>query len=219
MKIKKISFLLFFSIALFGCGKVEQTEPIKTQVVTKYDGKILALGDSLTEGYRLEKSESYPAQLKQFLTEKGYNYQVIKSGISGETSTGLESRIDWTLSQTPDIIILASGANDAIRGIDLDITKKNLATVIQTIQEKNIPLIFGGMQIYENLGNDYVNQFKNLYPSLAQEYKLNFIPFFLEGVAGNPTLNITDQIHPNKEGYQIIVEKNIWPTLKPLLKK
>ena len=222
MKIHLSALALCFSLILTGCGATTPAaDPVGTtptqQIKQEYDGKILALGDSLTEGYGLEKAQSYPSQLQAFLNKQGHNYQVINSGISGETTTGLRERIDWVLSQNPDVIILTSGANDAMRGIDLDITRQNLEAVIQTIQDQDITLIFGGMEIYENLGPEYVEDFKNLYPALAEQYELNFIPFFLAGVAGDPALNIADQIHPNEQGYKIIVEQNIWPVLELIL--
>lgn len=219
MKNTLLSCLLIASVALAGCSHTPaiKTETIQPTKITQYDGKILALGDSLTEGYGVDQSDSYPPQLEAFLQKNGYNYHVINSGISGETTTGLSERLDWVLSQNPDIIILTSGANDAMRGIDLEITKQNLETVIQSIKAKDIELIFSGMEIYANLGPEYVADFKNLYPQLAEKHQLHFIPFFLEGVAGDPTLNNADQIHPNKDGYKIIVEKNIWPILEPIL--
>jgi len=221
MKIHTASFITFSMLILSGCGgPSEETKDLPTPATETVIKKktILALGDSLTEGYRVDKSESYPAQLQDLLDAKGYRYEVINSGISGETSTGLSERLNWTLSQNPDLIILTTGANDAIRGIDLSITKANIENIVETIQAKNIPLIFGGMEIYENLGSEYVTEFKNIYPTIAKQYDLPFIPFFLEGVAGNPNLNIEDQIHPNKDGYKIIVEQNIWPVLEGMLK-
>lgn len=223
MKISTFAFVLCLSVLLAGCGGSSDapTEPTPTATLepTVYQRSILALGDSLTEGYGLKKEKSYPRQLQEFLDEKGYQYKVINSGVSGETTTGLLQRLDWVLGQDPDLIILTIGANDAIRGINLDITRQNLESIIQTIQAKDIDMIFSGMQIYENLGPEYVTTFQNLYTEMAQKYELNFIPFFLEGVAGDPVLNITDQIHPNAEGYKIIVEQNIWPVLEPMLEK
>lgn len=220
MKIKVLFFTIISLLALAGCSNptTNNVEPPSTPPPTAtYSGKIIALGDSLTEGYGLDKADSYPAQLQEFLSQKGYNYQVINSGISGETTTGLRQRLDWILNQNPDIIILTTGANDAIRGINLDLTRQNLTAIIQKIKEREVQLIFSGMEIYENLGPKYVADFKALYPTLAQEHQLDFIPFFLEGVAGDASLNIKDQIHPNTQGYKIIIEQNIWPVLKSSL--
>lgn len=221
MKIKYLFSLSLILLTVSACSQndSEVVEDVTTSVgeATEYDGIIVALGDSLTEGLGVEREQAYPAQLERFLLEQGYNYHVVNSGISGETSSGLVERLDWVLSQDPDIIILTSGANDAIRGLDLSLTEANLSQAIETILARDIKLIFSGMQIYENLGEEYVQAFENLYPSLAQQYELPFIPFFLEGVAGNPALNNNDQIHPNAAGYSIVVEQNIWPVLKEVL--
>lgn len=223
-----VSILVLISFGLSGCGTTAPITPASKQNTTSsannesdivaYDGVILALGDSLTEGYQLPAEQAYPAQLKNMLQSKGYNYDVINSGVSGETSTGTAERIDWILSQIDaDIVILTIGANDAMRGIDLDITRSNISQIIQTIQAQNIPIILGGMEIYQNLGSDYVTQFASLYPALAKEYQTALIPFFLQGVAADPTLNLADQIHPNQAGYGVIVERNILPVLEPML--
>lgn len=223
MKKPILGTLLLLAITMSGCTNQPKITPPpitppSTQNQITYDGTILAIGDSLTEGYQLPIEDAYPAQLKNWLQSKGYNYDVINSGVSGETTTGLLERIDWILSQIEaDIVILNTGANDAMRGIDLDITRENLRQIIQIIQAKNIPIILGGMEIYQNLGSDYTNEFKNLYPELAQEYQLALIPFFLDGVAADPSKNLSDQIHPNAEGYRIIVEQNIFPILEPWL--
>lgn len=221
MKIKYLFSLSLILLTVSACSQndSEVVEDVTTSVgeATEYDGIIVALGDSLTEGLGVEREQAYPAQLERFLLEQGYNYHVVNSGISGETSSGLVERLDWVLSQDPDIIILTSGANDAIRGLDLSLTEANLSQAIEIILARDIKLIFSGMQIYENLGEEYVQAFENLYPSLAQQYELPFIPFFLEGVAGNPALNNNDQIHPNAAGYSIVVEQNIWPVLKEVL--
>lgn len=222
MKPIYLSAFGFMLLLISGCSSSSLTETelpiITTNETINYDTKILALGDSLTEGYGVDAADSYPAQLQKFLNTQGINTQVINSGISGETSTGLLERLDWVLRQNPDIVILNSGANDAMRGIDLNLTQENLETVVQTILAKDITLIFAGMEIYENLGATYTQEFKNLYPAIAKKYKLPFIPFFLAGVAGNASLNNPDQIHPNADGYKIIVEENIWPIIEPILK-
>lgn len=217
MKIKLIVFLISILFLFASCNnKIEQLNISKN---IEYEGIILALGDSLTEGLGVDKKDNYPSQLESFLFENGYKYKVINSGISGETSTGLSERIDWVISQKPDIIILTTGANDAMRGIDLDITRTNLEKIISKIRDEDIKLIFSGMQIYENLGEKYVNEFKNMYLEIAKKYDLPFISFFLDGVAGIQSLNNLDQIHPNKDGYKKIVEENIWPVLKNVISK
>ncbi|MCA9496466.1 MAG: arylesterase [Nanoarchaeota archaeon] len=179
---------------------------------------IVAFGDSLTEGLYVERENAYPAQLERSLLEKEYSVKVYNSGLSGETSTGALSRIDWVLRLNPDIVILGIGANDAIRGIDLNLTQKNILTIVQKLKKENITVILSGQEIYDNLGEEYVKQFKEIYPKIAKDENINLIPLFLDGVAGNSSLNNIDEIHPNKEGYKIIVEKNILPVLEKELK-
>lgn len=191
----------------------ESPEETITQPIT-----ILALGDSLTEGLGLPKEESYPAQLETALKQAGYsNVTVVNSGLSGETSTGLVNRVDWALKTKPDITILTIGANDAMRGIEVDTIEANIRSTIARLQASGSTVILGGMQIYQNLGNDYVKTFSDMYPKIAKDTGVAFIPFFLEGVAADAELNQDDAIHPTKEGYSRIVSNNIMPVLNPVL--
>lgn len=181
---------------------------------------ILALGDSLTEGLGVDKNDNYPAQLEDRLQAMGYdNAKVINSGLSGETSTGLVNRLDWVLQTKPDVTILTIGANDAIRGIDVATVEANIRTVVKRLQDNGSIVILGGMQIYDNLGSDYVKSFAAIYPRVAKDMSVTLIPFFLDGVGGDPALNQADAIHPTKEGYEIIVNDNILPILEPKLKE
>ena len=181
---------------------------------------ILALGDSLTEGLGVDNDANYPAQLEARLKEMGYkDVKVINSGLSGETSTGLVNRLDWVLQTKPDITILTIGANDAIRGIDVATVEANIRTAIKRLQDGGSEVILGGMQIYDNLGADYVESFAAIYPRVAKDMNVTLIPFFLDGVGGDPKLNQADAIHPTKEGYTIIVNDNILPILQPEIEK
>ena len=181
---------------------------------------ILALGDSLTEGLGVDNNANYPAQLEARLKEMGYkDVKVINSGLSGETSTGLVNRLDWVFQTKPDITILTIGANDAIRGIDVATVEANIRTAIKRLQDGGSEVILGGMQIYDNLGADYVESFAAIYPRVAKDMNVTLIPFFLEGVGGDPKLNQADAIHPTKEGYTIIVNDNILPILQPEIEK
>ena len=197
---------------------IEDTAIVSSEEVTAQPITILALGDSLTEGLGLPKEESYPAQLEAALKQAGYsNVTVVNSGLSGETSTGLVNRVDWALKTKPDITILTVGANDAMRGIEVDTIESNIRSTIERLQESGSTVILGGMQIYQNLGNDYVKTFSDMYPRIAEDTGVAFIPFFLEGVAADAELNQDDAIHPTKEGYTRIVSNNIIPVLKPVL--
>ena len=181
---------------------------------------ILALGDSLTEGLGVDNDANYPAQLEAPLKEMGYkDVKVINSGLSGETSTGLVNRLDWVLQTKPDITILTIGANDAMRGIDVATVEANIRTAIKRLQDGGSEVILGGMQIYDNLGVDYVESFAAIYPRVAKDMNVTLIPFFLDGVGGDPKLNQADAIHPTREGYTIIVNDNILPILQPEIEK
>ena len=181
---------------------------------------ILALGDSLTEGLGVANDANYPAQLEARLQELGYkNVQVINSGLSGETSTGLVNRLDWVAQTKPDVTILTIGANDAIRGIDVATVEANIRKAVKQLQDNDSDVILGGMQIYDNLGSEYVQSFAAMYPRIAKDMNVPLIPFFLAGVGGDPKLNQADAIHPTAEGYTIIVNDNILPILKPKLEQ
>ena len=181
---------------------------------------ILALGDSLTEGLGVDNDANYPAQLEARLQEMGYkDVKVINSGLSGETSTGLVNRLDWVLQTKPDITILTIGANDAMRGIDVATVEANIRTAIKRLQDNGSEVILGGMQIYDNLGSDYVESFAAIYPRVAKDMNVTLIPFFLDGVGGDAELNQADAIHPTKKGYTIIVNDNILPILQPEIEK
>ena len=181
---------------------------------------ILALGDSLTEGLGVDADDNYPAQLEAKLKQMGYtNVDVVNSGLSGETSTGLINRLDWVSQTKPDITILNIGANDAIRGLDVATVEGNIRTAVKHLQDNGSEVILSGMQIYDNLGSDYVKSFAAIYPRVAKDMNVTLIPFFLEGVGGDPALNQADAIHPTKKGYTIIVNDNILPVLQPKLEK
>lgn len=229
--------IMAVAIAISGCQKdpesaaqntdVQATNtqstsnPITTAPASKQANSsitILALGDSLTEGLGVANDANYPAQLEARLQELGYkNAKVINSGLSGETSTGLVNRLDWVLQTKPDVTILTIGANDAIRGIDVATVEANIRTAVKRLQDNGSEVILGGMQIYDNLGSDYVQSFAAIYPRVAEDMDVTLIPFFLDGVGGDPTLNQADAIHPTKEGYAVIVNDNILPILAPTL--
>ena len=196
--------------------QTNETQKITTTTEQQAPLTILALGDSLTEGLGVDNDANYPAQLEARLKELGYkDIKVVNSGLSGETSTGLVNRLDWVLQTKPDITILTVGANDAIRGIDVATVEANIRTAVKRLQDNGSEVILGGMQIYDNLGSDYVESFAAIYPRVAKDMNVTLIPFFLDGVGGDPKLNQADAIHPTKEGYTIIVDNNILPVLKP----
>lgn len=168
---------------------------------------ILSLGDSLTAGYWLPVTDSYPSQLESKLREKWYDYRLVNAGISWDTTAWLLSRLDWALEwETPSLVILCIGANDAFQGKDTAEIEKNLRQIIEKIQAKNIPILFAGMKAPLNLGGEYGKRYEAIFPKLAEEYNLVYMNFFLEGVALKAQYNQDDRIHPTKEGYAIVVE-------------
>lgn len=210
-------------ICLLLCACSSEQEEPSSALSTAPDVEpltILALGDSLTEGLGVAREMTYPSQLERQLEADGHGpVRVINAGVSGETSSGLLQRLDWVLSQDPDVVILTIGANDAMRALPLDLLETNLEAIIERILATEATLILGGMQMYDNLGAQYTGEFRALYARLARDYRLPLIPFFLDGVAGVETLNNPDLIHPNADGYRLIVEKNILPVLEPVLKQ
>jgi acyl-CoA thioesterase-1 len=178
--------------------------------------KILALGSSLTQGYGLPPGTEFTTLLQAALKASGIDAEVENAGVSGDTSSGGLSRLDWSLADHPDAAIIELGSNDMLRGIPPDVTEKNLRTILTTLQKDHIAVLLTGMQAQRNLGADYVKAFDSIYPRLAKEYKVTFYPFFLDGVALNPKLNQADGMHPNPAGEKIIVQRML-PYVKKML--
>jgi acyl-CoA thioesterase-1 len=199
-----LALALCAGAAAGGCGREDPPPERRTAPVT--DGTIVAVGDSLTAGYGVAQELAYPARLEKKLASDGFPYRVINAGISGETSSGALSRINWILTLTPDIVILETGANDGLRGVDPALTKKNIQEIIRRLQASNVTVILAGMQMVQNLGREYTEAFRRIYPEAAKQTGVRLIPFFLKGVAGDPALNQADGIHPTGEGYRVVVE-------------
>ncbi|MBX9808826.1 arylesterase [Candidatus Gracilibacteria bacterium] len=216
---KKLLLLFISVFSLVACGSTSDNISVNTEISNPRS--IIAIGDSLTIGLGLPTGDNYPSQLEGKLRELGYNYTIENAGISGDTSAGLLSRIDWILDgANPDFVILCIGANDAFQGKSVADIEKNIRAIIEKIQSKNIRLVFAGMKAPFNMGAEYRNQYDTMFPRLAKEYKLEYVPFLLEGVALNQKYNQDDRIHPNREGYTIVVS-NIMEILEDsdLLKK
>ncbi len=220
------SFLSF--VLLVQCGSPsdqkdqinEEQSAIPNVKQEKSKPYILFFGNSITAGYQLDISDAFPALIQDRLDSLGYTYQVINAGLSGETTAGGLNRIEWVLRTIPDIFVLELGANDGLRGLDLGETKKNLLGIISKVKEANpnVEVVLAGMQVPPNLGEIYVNEFKKIFPSVAEKTGAVLIPFILEGVAGDPDLNLSDGIHPTEKGHRILTE-NIWQYLEPLVEK
>jgi len=197
-------------------GPKKQEEVANKPVDTSSKKKtILFFGNSLTAGYGVDPSEAYPALIQEKIDSLNLNYKVVNAGVSGETTSSGNSRIDWILKQPVDIFILELGANDGLRGIPLPVTEKNLQSIIDKVKAKypEVKIILEGMQIPPNMGPDYTTEFKEIYPRLASKNKIELIPFLLKNVAGDPKLNQRDGIHPTAEGHKIVAE-NVWEVLK-----
>ena len=178
--------------------------------------RILVLGDSLTAGYGLPADQAFPVQLELALRKAGYNVSVFNGGVSGDTSAGGLARLDWALTDQPQLVIIELGANDALRGLPPEQTRHNLDAIITRLKQQGIAVLLTGMLAPRNLGSDYYNKFDTLYPELAAKHGVAFYPFFLDGVATVPELNQADGMHPNVAGVRVIVRK-LLPILEPLL--
>lgn len=181
---------------------------------------ILFLGNSLTAGYGLTAEEAFPALVQIRLDSAGLHYRAMNAGVSGETSAGGLRRVDWLLRQPVAVLVLELGANDMLRGQDLAETRNNLREIIDRTRKHHpdADIVLAGMQAPPNLGAAYVEEFRRLYVELARETNATLIPFLLEGVAGDPTLNQADGVHPTARGQQILAE-NVWRVLEPVLRR
>ena len=177
---------------------------------------IVALGDSLTAGLGVAPDEAYPARLEQRLRREGYAYRVINAGVSGDTTAGGLRRIDWVLRSEPDIVIVALGANDGLRGQSPQATRANLEAIVARLQAARARVLLVGMRMPPNYGAEYTTQFEAVFPAVARSTKVALMPFLLDGVAADPRLNQPDGIHPTAGGYQVIADR-LWPYLRPLL--
>ena len=180
--------------------------------------RIVVLGDSLTAGLGLPVDEAYPSLLQQRLDANGFNYEVVNAGVSGDTSAGGLSRLDWALEGDVRVLIVALGGNDALRALPAEELKQNLSRIIERAQARHITVLLAGMEAPPNFGRDYIVRFHQVYLSLASQYKVAFLPFLLDGVAGSLSLNQRDGIHPTAQGARIVAD-NVWTALKPIVEQ
>ena len=180
--------------------------------------RVVFLGDSLTAGYGLAKEESVPSLIQTRLRSEGYPYDVVNAGVSGDTSAGGLSRLEWSLEGDVRILVIELGANDGLRGLPVANMKRNLTEIIGRAQARGIKVVLTGMEAPPNFGAAYTAEFRQVYRELSKLPDVTFMPFYLDGVAGIPHLNIADGMHPNAEGARII-ERALWGTIEPLLEK
>jgi len=203
----KIYFILFIGLLYVNASHAQEQKTI------------LFFGNSLTAGMGVQPQQAFPALIDEKLSQAGYNYKVINAGLSGETTAGGVTRIDWILKNNNiDIFILELGANDGLRGIKPEQTRANLAKIIDKVSasETGVQIVLAGMQVPPNMGIDYASEFKSIFPDLAKSKKVKLIPFLLQDVGGEKKLNQSDGIHPNPEGHKKLAE-NVWKVLKSLL--
>lgn len=215
---------LIISVALLGaCGssteqKQSETSTADSTQVKSAQKTILFFGNSLTAGYGIDPEDAFAGLVQARLDSLGKDYRVINGGLSGETTAGGLSRLDWFLEEEHFIFVLELGGNDGLRGILPSESKSNLLAIIDKVRAKypNTTIILAGMQIPPNMGQEYTEEFKAIYPAVAAEKNVTLIPFLLEGVAGNPDLNLPDGIHPTEEGHKIVFE-TVWPFIEKLI--
>ncbi len=173
--------------------------------------RIVALGDSLTAGFGLAAEEAFPARLEARLKERGHNVEVINAGVSGDTTKGGLERLDWSVPEDADAVIVELGANDALRAVDPQETRRNLSRILERLNARGLPVLLAGMRAPPNLGPEYAAEFDPIFPELAEEHGAILYRFFLDGVAAQRHLNQDDGIHPNAAGVEEIVERIIGP--------
>jgi acyl-CoA thioesterase-1 len=216
-------------VATIACGSREETADRggnrprgpatslanEVPLATANGPRIVILGDSLTAGLGLLPEESYPSLLQQRLRDKGLDFQVVNAGVSGDTSAGGLSRVDWALDGDARILIVALGGNDALRGLPVTQLRGNLARIIERAQERGVQVILAGMQAPTNWGAEYTRAFREVYPALARQYRIPLVPFLLDGVATVEHLNQRDGIHPNAAGARVVADL-VWAVLEPV---
>ena len=206
MRRLRAAALLLSSLALLGIAAVE----------ARGEGVVVVLGDSLTAGLGVAADEAFPARLQARMRAEGYAYRVTNAGVSGDTTAGGLRRVDWVLRANPEIVIVALGANDGLRGQSPPAIRANLEEIVARLQAAGARVLLVGMRLPPNYGADYTKEFEAIFPAVARRAKVALMPFLLDGVAADPRLNQADGIHPTAAGQQIMADR-VWPYLRPLL--
>jgi acyl-CoA thioesterase I len=207
-----------FMTIIFACAAVLAAviAPLPAAHAQSNPIRLVALGDSLSAGYNLPQEAAFPVALERALKAKGYKVEVVNAGVSGDTSSGGLDRLDWSVPDGTDGVILELGANDMLRGLDPAGTRKNIEAIVERLKSRDIPVMLAGMYASRNLGPEYVQKFDGIYPDIAKKHDLVLYPFFLDGVAGDRSLNLPDGMHPTAKGVEIIVER-ILPSVESFL--
>lgn len=179
--------------------------------------RVLFLGDSLSAGLHLPANEAFPAVLRDRLAAQGLHFELVNAGVSGDTTAGGLARLDWLLRQEPDLVVVELGANDGLRGVALDSVEANLRAILERLEAEQVEVLLLGMKLPSNYGEQYASGFEQLFARLAEDTGVAFVPFFLDGVALDPELNLADGLHPNTAGHRILAA-NLLPALRPLVR-
>lgn len=202
-----IRFILIF-LLLIGCGSDDNTAETPAKNVNRENLPVfLFIGDSLTAGYGIDIKDCFVSLFQKEFEASQIPFQTKNAGISGETSSGTLSRIEWLMSSKPKVVFLCTGSNDGLRGISAELYRQNLERIIQTVKKTDCNLILGGIRLPVNFGLDYANAMANVPKNLSEKYNLLYYPFLLDGVAANFELNQSDYIHPNEKGHKVIFER------------
>lgn len=215
-------------IAAWGCGDAAPPAALSSATPTsavprepaireRAGGRLVFLGDSLTSGYNLAGGLAYPSLIQGQLDQAGLDFEVVNAGVSGDTSAGALRRLEKVLDGKVRLLMVAIGGNDGLRGQDLDGTRRNIASVLSRAREKKVATVLAAMEIPPNYGPLYTSRFRDMYPALAREFSVPLIPFMLDGVAGDPALNLEDGIHPNARGHSMVATI-VWKHLEPMLR-
>ena len=213
-------------LSLLACDSARTPESVPTSISGGVENgvaatiparpRIVAFGDSLTAGLGLPRDEAYPARLEDTLLAEGYDVEVVNAGVSGDTTAGGLRRLEWVLQGDVRILIVALGGNDGLRGLPVGQMKENLREIVTRAQQKGVTVLLAGMEAPPNFGSLYTDQFREVFHELARDQEVSFVPFLLEGVAGNAALNQADGIHPTAEGARMVAA-HLWPILQPML--
>jgi acyl-CoA thioesterase-1 len=220
-------FLVCAAAVAIGCGSDPASPPDRTPDAAAGGApaaapapsnapKVVILGDSLTAGLGLEPAQAFPALLQQRLDAAGHRYQVVNAGVSGDTTAGGLRRLEWSIEGNTRILVVALGGNDGLRGLPVADTRKNLDEIIRRAKARGITVVLAGMEAPPNYGPDYTAAFRQTFQDLAREHDVVFLPFLLEGVAGQAAMNQRDGIHPNPEGARV-VERLVWNAIEPIV--
>ena len=207
-----------FMTIIFACAAAlaVMIAPLSAPLAQGQPLRLVALGDSLTAGYGLPQEAAFPVVLERALKARGRKVEITNAGVSGDTSSGGLDRLDWSVPDGTDGVIVELGANDMLRGLDPSLTRKSIGAIVERLKARNIPVMLAGMYASRNLGPDYVQKFDSLYPDIAKKHDLVLYPFFLDGVAGERSLNLPDGLHPTARGVEIIVQR-ILPTVESFI--